>query len=362
MKTVQLFAAAVLSLTTLSLAAQQVGASASGQQDASASAGRSSVNESSQGNANGSVSRQGVGGNSAGSGAASVSGPRGRSASSSGVLDGISRANRRGASTATSGSGAGTAEMRPVTGELESKLDSKSSKPGDPVIVKTTRKMKTADGTEIPKGTKLIGHVTEAQAHAKGHANSALGIVFDRAELRDGRSIPIHSMIESVAPRPVDLMAASEGDGDMGAGMMGAGPAMGGGPAMAGGGMGGRSILGGAPAIGGNPAMAGGALGGAVDGAGSTMGRVGPGMDAAAENTMGATGRVAGNSTGMLHGQMNGAMAGSEALAAHATGIPGVMLSGDATGTAAGMLSATNRNVHLESGTQMVLGIAAAAQ
>jgi hypothetical protein len=36
------------------------------------------------------------------------------------------------------------------------------------------------------------------------------------------------------------------------------------------------------------------------------------------------------------------------------------MLNGDASGSASGMLSAENKNVHLESGTQMVLGIAAA--
>ncbi len=36
------------------------------------------------------------------------------------------------------------------------------------------------------------------------------------------------------------------------------------------------------------------------------------------------------------------------------------MLHGEATGSASGMLSATNKNIHLDSGTQMVVGIAAA--
>ena len=46
---------------------------------------------------------------------------------------------------------AGSADMRPVTGELEGKLDSKSARPGDPVVLKTSQKIKTADGMESPK-------------------------------------------------------------------------------------------------------------------------------------------------------------------------------------------------------------------
>jgi len=46
-------------------------------------------------------------------------------------------------------------------------------------------------------------------------------------------------------------------------------------------------------------------------------------------------------------------------LAAHTTGVRGVMLSGDATGATSGTLSAANKNIHLDSGTQMVLGVAA---
>ena len=42
-----------------------------------------------------------------------------------------------------------------MSGELQDKLDSKTAKVGDSVVVKT------ADGTEIPKGTKLVGRVTD---------------------------------------------------------------------------------------------------------------------------------------------------------------------------------------------------------
>src|SRR5580698_8134583 len=49
--------------------------------------------------------------------------------------------------------------MSPVNVELVNKLDSKTAKTGDDVVVKTKSAVKTSDGTEIPKGSKLMGHV-----------------------------------------------------------------------------------------------------------------------------------------------------------------------------------------------------------
>ena len=59
-------------------------------------------------------------------------------------------------------------EMSPVNGELVSKLDSKTAKTGDSVVVQTKSSVKTADGTEIPKGSKLVGHVLAAKPSGAG--------------------------------------------------------------------------------------------------------------------------------------------------------------------------------------------------
>lgn len=340
MKTVSWLAAAAFTLASLPLTAQ-INANVNGEQSTSASAGSAHASDSSSGNANSNLGR--------------------------------GQAN--------------TAEMRPVTGELQGNLDAKSAKPGQPVALKTTRKMRTADGIELPKGTRLLGHVTQVQAHGKGHADSQLGLAFDRAELKGGRTIPIRSMIESIEPRPSAMMAdpmAGDGFAGGGGGMVGAGPAMAGGggmvgagPAMAGGGMvGAGPAMAGGGGMGAGPAMAsgGGRLGGGVLGGGAGMAggavggiagagtRMGEGVGQAADGTLDTTGRMAGNTAGMVETPVHGTAGASGSLAAHATGIPCVLLSGDATGSASGMLSATNRNVHLDSGTQMVLGIAAAAQ
>lgn len=54
----------------------------------------------------------------------------------------------------------------PVT--LSKSLDSKKLKQGDEVFAKTAATLRTHGGTDIPAGSKVIGHVTEATARSKG--------------------------------------------------------------------------------------------------------------------------------------------------------------------------------------------------
>jgi hypothetical protein len=231
------------------------------------------------------------------------------------------------------------AEMRPVSAELVSKLDSKSAKTGDAVIVKTTEKVKTADGTVIPKGSRLAGHVTDVQAHGSGHADSSMSIAFERAELKGGQNVAIHSVIQSVAP-PASAMAAGALDSDESMSAPMGGGAMGGAHAVGGGRAGGAGLVGGAASS---------ATGGVASNLGSTPG-----------GALRTTGSVANGATADVGRGVRATEGATGSLATHATGIPGVMLAGDASGAASGTLSASRRNVHLDSGTQLVLGISGA--
>ena len=91
------------------------------------------------------------------------------------------------------------AEMSPVNGELVSKLDSKTAKTGDSVVVQTKASVKTADGTEIPKGSKLVGRVLGVHPSEAGE-NSQVALQFDHVELKGGQSVAVHSQIQSIAP------------------------------------------------------------------------------------------------------------------------------------------------------------------
>jgi hypothetical protein len=107
------------------------------------------------------------------------------------------------------------AELRPVNSELVSKLDTKTAKTGDDVVVQTKASVKTADGTEIPTGTKLVGHVVAVQSSASGQ-NSQVALKFDHAQLDGGQSLPIQSQIQSIGATGTGSDASSSrGAGSM---------------------------------------------------------------------------------------------------------------------------------------------------
>lgn len=89
-------------------------------------------------------------------------------------------------------------ELRPVAGELVGKIDSRSAKTGDPVVIETTEKATTSTGVVIPKGSKILGHVTDVQPHEQGTPNAKIAIKFDQAQLKGGHHLPIQSVLQSV--------------------------------------------------------------------------------------------------------------------------------------------------------------------
>lgn len=325
------------------------------------------VNASSAGAANGAISETANRGalNAAGAGNAVASGaanrnPGGAIASATGAASGSgsTAANGNGLTAASSSAANafanGTANLQPVSGQLIGKLDSKSAKVGQPVVLKTTQAFRTADGTMLPKGTHLLGHVTSVRPHRSKGDDGDLGIQFDRALVKGGRTVPIHSVIESVAPPANAFALADSGSDDlfanqpMGGGMVG------------GGAMGGSGLVGGR-GIGGGVAGAGGLASAPARTMNTSVAGNGNGFASAGRNTIGTAGNLGSGVSGSANG-LRGSAAGASMMAAHATAIPGVVLSGDATGTASGMLSATRKNVHLDSGTQMVLGIGGTVQ
>ncbi len=70
--------------------------------------------------------------------------------------------------------------------QLTKTVDAKKAKTGDEVVAKVTQDMKTQTGQVlVPKDTKVIGHVTEAQARHKDEKESQLGIAFNQAVLNN---------------------------------------------------------------------------------------------------------------------------------------------------------------------------------
>jgi len=166
---------------------------------------------------------------------------------------------------------------------LSSPIDSKKCKPGDPVNAHNTEAVKSEGKTVIPKGAKLVGHVTQASARAKGESESSLGIVFDKAILKNGQEIPLNAGIQAIASAQSGVSAAgSEMDtmGGMGASAAGSGAA------------GSRGALGGVTST------AGGAVGTVTNTAANVGGVAGGTVNSAAN----AGGSIAGASKGAVGG------------------------------------------------------------
>jgi len=111
---------------------------------------------------------------------------------------------------------------------LSDTVDARKSKPGDTVRAKTSEDVKAAGVVVIPRGAKLVGHVTEAQPAAKADEQARLGFVFDRAELKDGRQIPLHAAFYALAARGGTSSArGSSSSGGYGGGFGGGSAAVG---------------------------------------------------------------------------------------------------------------------------------------
>jgi len=240
-------------------------------------------------------------------------------------------------------------EMSSITGELEGKLDSKTAKVGDRVVLKTAGKAQTSDGTVIPKGSLLIGHITEVQAYSKERGFAQMGIAFNSAELKNGQHVAIYTLIRGVNLSSSAMAANSMNDDDMVSARRGGGEMMGGGPTMSGA----RDADGVMGGTGGPVNGIGGLAGGMpdrTDATASSIGeRAGAGLGTAPDTAVQRAGHGAPDLS-------NGAHAAAAARAVpHPTLIPGVMLAGNSS--ASGVFSAYRQNILFDSGMQMQLGI-----
>jgi hypothetical protein len=224
---------------------------------------------------------------------------------------------------------------------LSNSIDARNSKPGDPVKAKTAEPVKSGGQVVIPRGATLLGHVTQAQAAGKGEGQSAVGIVFDRAVLKDGHEIPLNTTIRA--------LAAAEGAASAtGADSMGSMGGMGRAGSSAGGGLAGGGLVGGA--AGGGAGGLGSAVGAAGHVAGGASGAVGSGLGGTREvltPSPGATGGL--DASGMLSSSSHGVF-----------GLRDLSLQHSVVGTAAGsgsVITSAGRNVHLDNGTRMLLSV-----
>jgi hypothetical protein len=229
------------------------------------------------------------------------------------------------ASISSSHSQAGTATQlqsgSTIHASLVKPVDSRKNRPGDQVVARTTEDVKSDGRVVIPRGSRIVGHVTEAKAHRKGRDESALGIAFDHAVLKDGTQVPLSLAVQAVGASTTSAAAQAED-----------------GPLVSSGGAG-SSMSGTASAT----ARTGGGL---VGGVGSTtVGLVDTGANVGGSAAHTASGLGAGTSSS-LNSSSQGVI-----------GLRNLNLASSTSNSNSATFTSPNSNVHLDSGTQINLRV-----
>jgi hypothetical protein len=87
--------------------------------------------------------------------------------------------------------------------QLTKTVDAKKAKPGDEIDAKVTQDMKSTTGQIlVAKDTKVVGHITEAQAHSKEQKESQLAIAFDHAVMKNGEDMKLPMSIQAIIAPP----------------------------------------------------------------------------------------------------------------------------------------------------------------
>ncbi|HEY8996328.1 MAG TPA: hypothetical protein VIM60_00435, partial [Edaphobacter sp.] len=102
-----------------------------------------------------------------------------------------------------------------LNAEFTKGIDTKKAKAGDEINAKTTADAKLPDGTDLPKGTKLVGNVVEVTPKSKEQKNSHLVFSLNRAVTKEGKEVPIHAAVTSVTgpamAQSMDMPSPSSG-------------------------------------------------------------------------------------------------------------------------------------------------------
>ena len=207
-----------------------------------------------------------------------------------------------------------------IPAELAKSVEAKKAKSGDQVIAKLSQDMLSNGQVVIPRGAKIIGHVTEAKPREKGEQESTLGLAFDKLVTKDGRELPLNANIQALGA-PISNFNSNAGAG------------------------------------GNAPMSESGGMPGQMGGSAST----GMGGGGRAGTSTGAPAGVPGNSGGNYPqdtgnaGAQSGGHGALEPGATGVVGLSGLSLSSGSDGSS--VITSQNKNVKLDSGTQLMLRV-----
>ena len=81
---------------------------------------------------------------------------------------------------------------------LANSIDARKAKPGDAITARVTLPVLAHGKVIIPNDAKITGHVTLVKTRSHGSNESQIGIVFDRAVLKDGSESPLSLTVQAI--------------------------------------------------------------------------------------------------------------------------------------------------------------------
>jgi hypothetical protein len=103
--------------------------------------------------------------------------------------------------------------MKPARAVLVRTLDADKDHDGSSVRAKLDQKVTLDNGTQLPRGTMLLGKVAKDDMQEQGLVK--LAVRFDQARLKDGRTVPVRATIVGLyGPDSVGTGTADQQTGD----------------------------------------------------------------------------------------------------------------------------------------------------
>ncbi len=85
-----------------------------------------------------------------------------------------------------------------ISAELSKSVDAKKLKVGDKIEGKTVLDMLSNGKIVLPRDTKILGHVISVKAHSKQSPDSTVGIAFDRLVMKNGRELSLKTSVQAI--------------------------------------------------------------------------------------------------------------------------------------------------------------------
>jgi hypothetical protein len=86
--------------------------------------------------------------------------------------------------------------MVSIQATVEKTIDAKKAKAGDPISAKVSSAVQLSDGTKVPAGSVLLGHIDSVTPSEK-KSDSTMTVTFDKLQIKNGNAIDVKATLSS---------------------------------------------------------------------------------------------------------------------------------------------------------------------